>query len=420
MSKDQANPVAQALSRFDHLNGLQEEQLGELAEQVRVLEARGGSRLLDLGSKEQRLLFLVEGALELLAEDGARHIVRHTDAAALGPVSRLRPSRYRVTAIETVRYLMIDHEIIDRLTCDTETVAIQIDEAHLTVDVDSADEAAMHPLMFDVLDDINRGFVLLPSEPHIAIQVGNSLRLAGNNIVRTAEILAVCPVIALKAARAAMATEAGAGGVRSMRDAIAILGMDNTFELAVHCVLRETLRTESASALAAMTAWWERTVRIAAACAALARISERFDPEFAALVGLLHGLGEAVLLQYVDRHGNLATDNGLTRAVHYNRAQVGHILAVMWGLPREISEAANECNNWRYEHAGAVNYTDILLVGQWYAMAAEGKQSELPPVDGFPASVRLGISNASEEFRRSIQNAVDQAVAHAGALLAKS
>jgi HD-like signal output (HDOD) protein len=420
VSKDNANPVTQALSRFDHLSGLGDEQLTELAGQIRVLEADGGARLLDLGSKETRLLFLVEGALELLAEDGARHIVRHTDAAALGPVSRLRPSRYRVTAVGAVRYLMIDHQIIDQLSRNDEIDAMQIDEVHLAVDPDSADEAASHPLMFDVLDDINRGFVLLPSEPDMAVQVGDSLRSAGDNVIKMAEILTVCPVIALKATRAAMALESGRADIRSMREVIARLGVEPTFELSIHCVLRETLRTESANARAAMKDWWERTVRITAACAALARISERFDPEFAALVGLMHGFGEAVLLQYVDRHGNLDADTALARAVHYNRTQVGHILAVMWGLPREIGEAANECNNWSYRHAGEANYVDILLVGQWFVMAFEGKQSTLPALENFRAAKQLGIGKASEEFRDGVEEAVAQAVMHAAALLARS
>ena len=46
---------------------------------------------LELGSDDARLLYLVEGELELLAIDGALRRVRHTDTAASGPVSRLRP-----------------------------------------------------------------------------------------------------------------------------------------------------------------------------------------------------------------------------------------------------------------------------------------------------------------------------------------
>ena len=79
--------------RLDTVAGLDEVQLNELAQLVgEVLQAPRGTCLLSLGSKDTRVLFLLEGELELAeAADGAGHlVVCHTDAAALG-VSRLRP-----------------------------------------------------------------------------------------------------------------------------------------------------------------------------------------------------------------------------------------------------------------------------------------------------------------------------------------
>ena len=112
-----------------------------------------------------------------------------------------------------------------------------------------------------------------------------------------------------------------------MREAVIELGAEQTYALAVNCVLRETLRTESAVVEQRMLSWWERSVRVAAICRVLARMSERFDPEFAALVGLLHGIAEPVMLAYADRHPDLGDPAALENVL---RATVPRSGASCW------------------------------------------------------------------------------------------
>ena len=103
-----------ALRRFDPLSGLDDQQLHMLAGEVEVQTAAPGTELLALGSNDSRLLFLLEGELRLVAGDGAAHVVGDRDPAAMGPVSRLRPSRYAVSAQTVVHYLMIETHLLDR------------------------------------------------------------------------------------------------------------------------------------------------------------------------------------------------------------------------------------------------------------------------------------------------------------------
>ena len=419
MSERDSDNVRLALQRFHHLSELGDEQILELAEQVSVNQARPGACLLEFGSLENRLLYLVEGEVELLAEDGERRIIRHTDAAAMAPVARLRPSRYRVLARSRVSYLLIDHEIVDRLAREERIDAMRVNEADISIDGDSADDPASHPLMFDVLEDINRGVILLPSEGDIAIRVGRALQGADDDVARMTEILSVCPVIALKVVRAAILDSPRSRPVRSVRDAVIALGADRVVELAVKSVLRESLRSHADATRDHMNHWWGMTVRVAAASSAIARISERFDPELAALIGLSHSFGEAVLLQYVERHGDIDQDPALDKAVSCNRAQVGRILAVLWDLPRELLEATTQADNWFYEdHQAEASYIDILLVARWFAHSSIGDYDDLPRIGTMPAFDRIGIKSASNEFQRSIELAASQAVSRAKAVIA--
>lgn len=404
MSAENPDAVDRALRRFDHLASLGDEALSNIATQVSVHQARPGDCLLELGSDDERLLYLVEGELELLAIDGALRRVRHTDTAASGPVSRLRPSRYRVAAVGNVRYLLIDRSLIDSLTPDQGFDALRVEEATLRVDADSADSAAAHPLMTDVLEDINTGVVYVPCEPGIAASAATAIRDAAGEPNRLARLLAVFPTLALRALRASR-DRRGAPAV-NLREAVNHLGGPAITDLAVRSVLCESLHAPGDDTRHAMAAWWERTLRVAAGCVAIARSSERFDPEFAQLLGLVHGFGEPVLLRHAGRYGSLRDDVGLRRVVRFNRVQVARIMAVLWDLPKPVVETVTQVNNWHFDHAGDNDYTDIVLAAQWFV----DRDNDVPDSAEVPALQRLGLQRPAAGVLSRIDKAVQAAV----------
>ena len=419
MSLGSTIAIYAALRRLDTVAGLDEVQLNELAQLVEVLQAPRGTCLLSQGSKDTRVLFLLEGELKLEAADGADHLVCHTDAAALGPVSRLRPSRYKVTALSDVRYLMIEQSLLDRFVEHVPVGGVLVEEALMVASEPNEliDDSATHPLMFDVFDDLNHGRVVVPSDTDIAIRVGRALHAQGSDPTGIANTLAVCPAIALKVLRAAMVSNPNRGKIRGIKEAVVRLGSERAIELAVQCVLRESLRTRSLVVRKRMNAWWERTIRVAAMCKVLARTSERFDPEYAGLIGLLHSIAEPVLLGYADRHSDLRDAATLDNVVHENRAQLARILLVLWGLPREVVDAATLCNHWAYEQPRDADYTDILLVAQWHAMIGGPRSRRIPSIEEIPAFRRLGLQGASPELSLKIVEAGNNAIDRADQLL---
>ncbi|MCP5430749.1 MAG: HDOD domain-containing protein [Chromatiaceae bacterium] len=287
MSLGSTIAIDAALRRLDTVAGLDEGQLNELAQLVEVQQAPHGTCLLSLGSKDTRVLFLLEGELKLEAADGAGHVVCHTDAAALGPVSRLRPSRYGVTALSDVRYLMIEQSLLDRFVEHVPVGGVLVEEALMVASEPNEliDDSATHPLMFDVFDDLNHGRVVVPSDPEIAIRVGRALHAQGSDPTGIANTLVVCPAIALKVVRAAMVSNPKRAKIRNIKEAVVRLGSERAIELAVQCVLRESLRTRSPVVRKRISAWWERTMRVAAMCKVLARTVNASTPSTLASSG---------------------------------------------------------------------------------------------------------------------------------------
>lgn len=405
--------IKPALRRFEHLARLDDQQLESLAQATRILDAARGSRLLELGGGDNHQLFLLEGELQLIAGDGEVRIMRDDDHAARSPVSRLRPSRYTVTAHTDVRYLLVDQDVLNECGGSAAHGLLVEESVVVSEPGEVFEQDISHPLIGDVFNDLSDGRLVVPSEPEVAVRVGRALRAVSDNPNLFAEILAICPVLSVKAMRIARRS----GRVRSPREAVQRLGIDRTYALTVNCVLRETLRSDSDLVRQRLRNWWERSLRVAAICRELAAMREQFDSEYAATIGLLHAIAEPVMLDYAERHADLRDPEALEALIRANRAELGRVLLSMWDFPREIVDAAAFSNRWDYDHGGDADYTDIVLVAQWHATIGGGARRHIPPVEQIPAFARLGLSPPSPQLSLKVIEAATSAVDHSEALL---
>lgn len=420
MSLGNKTSLHDLLRGMPHVADLDDNQLDELAQSADLRHAAPGTQLLAIGSDDTRLLFLLQGTLELLAADGAVRVVRDTDRAAQAPISRLRPSRYQVTALTDVRYLLLERQALERLAKPCATSSMRIEEIGVIESSPAPQHADTdHPVLFDVFIDLHRDRIVVPSEPEVAIQIGRALQQLVDDPRRLASTLAICPALSLKVFRAAMATGHEADSIRSTRMAVQRLGTEQTLGLTVNCVLRESLRSSSPVVRGRLRDWWQRTMRVAAISRSLARVSERFDPEYAALIGLLHSIAEPVLLGYADQHEDLAQTKTLDDVLHASRPDLGRILLTYWGMPHEIVEAAHLCNDWKRDHPGEADYTDILMVAQWHAVAGDERHRQPPPSDEISAFDRLGVRQASPRLSQHIAEAALEIGRRADELLSR-
>ncbi|WP_078117755.1 HDOD domain-containing protein [Thiosocius teredinicola] len=409
MPEDDRASIIAALRRLEHLSSLDDQQLEGLAELLDVQKAPPGTCLLPMGSEDKRLLFLLSGRVELVANDGARHVVADGDEAAQGPLSKLRPSRYRVTAQTLTRYLFVEQQLLDRYVCDLSTQAFIVEETDLfnTASQLIEGEESHHPLIFDLFDDINRGHVFVPSDPEVAVHVGRSLNPNGD-IPKMAKTLSRCPVITLKVLRAAKLIGGAEQVSRNIPAAIKQLGAEQCFEFAVRCVLRESLRSDSQTVRNQMRAWWRRAVQMGAVCRVLARIDSRFDRDSAGVVGLMHSISEPVLLSYADQHADLQDPAALQRVLRQNRATVSQVLLTLWNMPHEAVETASINRPWSYDHDGDPNYSDITIAALWHIGRSDDGDEALPAADDVPSLVKSGLANPPDEIMRKVAATIER------------
>ena len=421
MNQTLERPSPEVLRSLHRMDELAPSDLRELAARLQVFSALSGTRLVELGSDNETTLYLLDGRIELLAEDGHKRTLDASDKAARRPLCRLRPTRYRVTALSNVQYLLVENDVLEDYLAMEESSSLMVDENSYSVDEASfnLESNTRDQLMTQVLDSISQGTLVLPSLPQVAEKVGRAILAAGQDTRRLTRALMVDPTLATKTIKAVNAHLAAKDSpVDTCEEAVQRLGSERVISLVVNCVLRESLRNPRPEIAARMQTWWERSLRVSAISYVLARLSERFNPDFAALAGLLHRIGEAVLLHYANELDTPMDEQELDPMLATNTREVGRILLAMWNLSPELVTVVSESGNLTRKHTHAADYADIVLVAERHADIGQRVASDPTAPDQMPAFHLLGLGDVSPEFSLQIVEAANGALAQADALLA--
>ena len=414
-----SRPSPETLKQFQRLKSLNQSERQALAERLEIRHARPGERLLELGATDDNTLYLLDGKLELRAEDGHVRLIDAAEPAARLPISRLRPSLYRVTAKTPVKYLCVENSVLNEFLEFEPTSSILVEESYL-VDESSffTSSDSTEQLTSRLLADFEKAHLMIPSLPAVAARIGETVLQAGNNVEQITRALMLDPVLTAKILKAANQGLPDPQRTASLNEAVRQLGTETVTSVVVKCVLRETLRQASPAITNMMHAWWERSLRISAIAYVLARLSERFDPNLAALAGLLHQLGEPALLHYAQGLDEPLSERLLKEVLQNNLAEATHLLASECEFAPVLRKALDQAHDPMRDHPGEADYADILLVAERHAVIGQGPDSG-PALDQMPAFRKLGLGSASPQFSLKVMQAAREALSQAEAMLGR-
>lgn len=414
MTETAQHPSVTVLRRLSSLRELPADELKALSERLSVHTAHKGSVLLGLGADDDNTLYLLEGTCRLIAEDGGVKSVRHTDPSALAPLARLRPSRYKVVAETEARFLLIDNglvkQAIGKLEQSSALESYQVEEEE-----DLGHMAAENRLTLTIYEDLNAGRLLLPSLPHVAVRIGETVSAEDSDARQVAALIETDPAIALKIVKAANSARfGGVADVATVTEAVARLGLQNTRILVVTFTLRELFRTASKTLQKRMLALWEHSRRIAALAQVLGDRVGGFNSHEALLAGLVHDIGGVAVIGYAGEFPEVAANPAaLESSIHALRSQLSGMILSKWQLPAELVNAAKEAENWYRQHPGQADYADLVIVAQLH----EGIAGDIDPAQA-PALARLGLTAGDIDRGPELLHDAHEEVAAAKRLLA--
>ena len=97
------------LRGFDRFRSIPFDRLERFGRSLETKSAPPGTVITRRGESDDWNYYLLQGVVQLEAEDGGKHIIEGGTPEAARALANLKPRRYQVTAVTTIKYLQIDN-----------------------------------------------------------------------------------------------------------------------------------------------------------------------------------------------------------------------------------------------------------------------------------------------------------------------
>ncbi len=364
------------------------DELIVLAGHAWVIELPRGAVLARIGSRDEWDFYLLDGELELDAADGRVLSLQAGSETALHPVASLQPRKYTIRARSAVRCLRVQRQLVASLRGS----GARNDPA-MTLYESETSGLDEHPLYAVLRDDLAQDSLSLPSLPEVALRIRRMVDDDTATLPQIAHLVQSDPAISARLMKVANgALFHGMAPAESCTQAIARLGLDATRHLVVGFVLRNLFEKEvhDAALAARMRRLWEHSVEVGAIALVLAQVTPGLNPEEALLVGLLHDIGELVVLTYAARLPQLVAGEGaLEDVVAALKGEVGATVLREWHFPEGFVAASREAEAWCRDAAPEPDYCDITIVAQLHSFVGTPYMAGLPALTEVPAFAKI-------------------------------
>jgi putative nucleotidyltransferase with HDIG domain len=263
-----------------------------------------------------------------------------------------------------------------------------------------------NPLFIEIYDDLINDKLVVPSMPEVAAKIRHLIEDDDIPVSELARVLNTDPAISAKLIKSANgALYHGQPAVDTCGRAISRLGLNTTKHLVVSFVLRNLFHEKIHTDLLSERArdLWHHSVEIASISMALAHVSPGLDAEEALLAGLLHDIGELVILTYAESYPDLAEDSEvLDGVIKQLKAQIGAVILREWQFPEALVEAAFGAEEWTRDSGDKPDYCDVVLAAQLLSFIGTPKMENFPDIDDIPAFKKLAGGNLTREVSMKI------------------
>lgn len=409
------HPSLKMLQRFHAFDELSTDQGALLAQSLTIKKIEPGDKMIERGSEENLSYFLLSGQIQLKAKDGNGQSIASDDEDAKRAIAQLIPRLYDAIALSMVEYIQVDNQLLSALIPQSDSEVTEFgDEFSL-----SSIEETESELKDGLLNDLKNNSLTLPSLPDVAIRIGKALNDEVTDAKRIAKIIQTDVAMTAKIIRVAnSALYGGSAPIVNCTAAVVRLGAQTTHRLILSFALRELFKSRSPIVQAHMQRLWDHSRQVAAICYVLSKITKQLNPEEAMLAGLLHDIGEVVILSYAERFPGVSNDEfQLDHVTSDLSGAIGSMVLRNWGFVDELTQVPEEAENWKRDEAKEADYADLVIIAQLHSFIGTPKMSTVPVIDQIPAFKKLDLGELTPKKSLKILSLASKQVAAAEALL---
>ena len=241
-------------------------------------------------------------------------------------------------------------------------------------------------------NDIN-----LPPMPDVAVRIARQIDDPDSTSDTIARIVQMDPSVAARLIQVVNSPMfGGTSKIDNAKDAITRLGRVETRDLVTCFVLKGIFRSRSPLLKQRMKQLWEHSTHIAAICHALAKRVKGIDPASALLLGLVHDIGIIPILSMAEVKEQLTKDaEMLERVIDRLRGKFSAEILQRWDFSEEFAEAAMDAEDWQHDRHEHIDYGDILVLAQLYAINESGDSEAVSDIEQLPAWKKL-VANSTD------------------------
>ncbi len=247
-------------------------------------------------------------------------------------------------------------------------------------------------ILNDLIDELEKGTLVLPSLPEVALKVRDTVDDANAS---TKELAKVIGTDAGLSARLIQISNSpllrGTKKIESVDMAVARMGRIMVKNCINSIIVQQMFQPTTEITDKLFREFWEHSTEVAAISQALASFAQQ-KPDQAMLAGLVHDIGALPIIKRAEDVRELLKNEALLREVIASlHTRIGTALLTKWDFPIEIIAVAREHEDIKRNKSGAADLVDVVIAANLQSYFGKKHPHANVPWSEVPAFARLGI-----------------------------
>lgn len=248
----------------------------------------------------------------------------------------------------------------------------------------------------ELLDDLKKGTLVLPTLPEVALRVRDVVDEPEATAADLAKIIITDVALSTRLIKVANSPlYRGRIEIDSVQMAVARLGQTIIRSLVTSLVMEQMFQATSRNLDQRLHDLWEHSTDVSAICQLLAANQVNIKTDEAMLAGLIHEVGILPILMKADEKPELIKNSAALDAVIESiHPKIGAAILTSWKFPDALITAVAEQQNITRDSENGPDLADLVQVARLQSYMNTDRALDQEQLDTVPAFKKLGVDTA--------------------------
>ncbi|MFK8030352.1 MAG: HDOD domain-containing protein [Gammaproteobacteria bacterium] len=254
----------------------------------------------------------------------------------------------------------------------------------------------------------------IPSFPSVAMRVKSVLDDENCTPESIARVVGSEPGLAARLLKMANSAALNTTGqqILDIKTAIKRLGLTQIRSSAMSFAMKSLMDSRTVEELKShLSRLWNHSIQVAAISYSLAKRSKGVNADEAMFVGIVHGIGKLYVLTRIEAHPAIYESSETIEHILSDwHCVIGKAILENWEFPESVQSAVESQENYNYEHRGAPNLTDVIIVANMLAgwSASKDDDSQVTQFEDVASCQRMNVTRETfPEIMKDSQDEID-------------